>query len=232
MGSLNFNVNVIISIGVIISIYFIFRGKINESMSGPFFEPGGFNLTENGKKAITIIVVQILLNWFVWYEFNLFWVHWSGMFYFWTNLFFFIFCLIGIGIFSSVIKPWIGWIGVAMVVFLTTQKPVVAIVDANKEKAKLEQSIKDENDFPKSSKGEWKHATKDKPLKAYLDPKTTHIRCMGDAKYVFVEDTTIFFIDRTHSGDTPDASWDKKPDGKYLIYPEGKKDNITCKWDE
>ena len=41
------------------------------------------------------------------------------MFYFWTNLFFFIFGLIAIKIFA--IAPWIGRLGMALVVFLTLQ---------------------------------------------------------------------------------------------------------------
>lgn len=84
------------------------------------------------------------------------------------------------------------------------------------------------DDFPISGEG---HATKEVGIKAYLDPLKTHTRPSGPAKYVFVEDESLFFNDTAGSriDKTTNNVWWEMPAGRYVIYPLGR-DHIFFKW--
>ena len=74
-------------------------------------------------------------------------------------------------------------------------------------------------EFPTFGEG---HATKTAPIKTWLDPKRTFTRPSGPARYVFAEDSSLFFddvegakIDRTENR----KIWQDMPEGKYLVEP-------------
>jgi hypothetical protein len=85
-------------------------------------------------------------------------------------------------------------------------------------------------EYPTSGEG---HATKEAGIKAWLDPMKTYVRPSRPARYVFVEDTTLFFDDT--SGAVVDTTahhkeWLQMPAGKYLVYPIKDDDNIFFRW--
>ena len=84
-------------------------------------------------------------------------------------------------------------------------------------------------EFPISGEG---HARRGVGLKAYLDPQRSFTRPSGPAKYVFAEDTSLFFDDT--EGAKVDLTahrkeWQQMPAGKYVIYPLDR-DDIFFKW--
>ena len=84
-------------------------------------------------------------------------------------------------------------------------------------------------EYPTSGEG---HATKTMPIKAYLDPKRTFTRPSGPARYVFAEDSSLFFDDVTgHVVDRTENRkiWQDMPEGKYLVEPLHRGD-IFFRW--
>lgn len=84
-------------------------------------------------------------------------------------------------------------------------------------------------EYPLAGEG---HAKAGVGIKAYLDPKRTYTRPSGPAKYVFAEDTSLFFDDvEGHVVDrTPNRQkWQEMPEGKYIVYPLVR-DDIYFKW--
>ena len=77
-------------------------------------------------------------------------------------------------------------------------------------------------------------ATMGKPVKAYLDPLSSHTRIIGggNAKYVLESDQNRFFIcnEKPEKTDSKHIQeWWVMPAGNYLIYPEGV-DQIIFSW--
>jgi len=81
-------------------------------------------------------------------------------------------------------------------------------------------------EFPISGEG---HATKEVGLKAWLDPEKTYTRPSRPARYVFVEDTDVFFDDKEGPVNTNHKDWKNMPSGKYLVYPL-KGDRVYFRW--
>ena len=85
-------------------------------------------------------------------------------------------------------------------------------------------------EFPVSGEG---HATKTNGVRAWLDPIRTSVFPSQPARYVFVEDTVVFFddtegarVDRTPHHQV----WLDMPAGRYIIYPLGNRDRIFVRW--
>ncbi len=81
-------------------------------------------------------------------------------------------------------------------------------------------------EFPITGEG---HATKEIGLKAWLDPEKTYLRPSRPARYVFVEDTDVFFDDKEGPVNTNHKDWKNMPSGKYLVYPL-KGDKVYFRW--
>lgn len=77
-------------------------------------------------------------------------------------------------------------------------------------------------------------ATKEKPIKAYMDPLKTSIMVLGkgEAKYVLASDANIFFVcnqKAEQGGDDYLKPWWQMPEGNYLVYPNDR-DTIMFSW--
>lgn len=82
-------------------------------------------------------------------------------------------------------------------------------------------------EFPISGEG---HATKQVGLKAWLDPTRTYTRPSRAVRYVFVEDTEVFFDDIGPGiNSNNNKEWLNMPAGKYIVYPL-KGDRIYFRW--
>jgi len=84
-------------------------------------------------------------------------------------------------------------------------------------------------EYPISGAG---HATKEVGLKAYLDPMKTYVLPSRPARYVFIEDTSVFFDDTEGARvDTTEHHqvWLDMPPGEYLVYPIGA-DKVYFRW--
>jgi hypothetical protein len=85
-------------------------------------------------------------------------------------------------------------------------------------------------DFPAKGEG---HATKKVGLRAWLNPMKTHTRPSREVRYVFAEDTTIFFDDTAGADETKyhliERKWWRMPAGKYIVYPL-RSDDVFFRW--
>ncbi len=85
------------------------------------------------------------------------------------------------------------------------------------------------NSYPTSGKG---IATKENPIKAYLDPQKTYTRTPTKAKFIFEKDENIFFIcgKKENSSQEYINSWAVMPKGNYLIFPLPPETEIVFEW--
>ncbi|OGI67856.1 hypothetical protein A2738_03175 [Candidatus Nomurabacteria bacterium RIFCSPHIGHO2_01_FULL_42_15] len=70
-------------------------------------------------------------------------------------------------------------------------------------------------------------------LKAYLDPEKTSLRAKKQTRYVFVEDTSIYFDNNSgpdqKSRDEKQKEWENMPPGRYTVYPLGE-EKVYFRW--
>lgn len=81
-------------------------------------------------------------------------------------------------------------------------------------------------EFPTRGEGV---ATKDHPVKAWLRPSKGETRPTGKARYVFVDDPTLWFNDLAGARLEVNEEWRAMPEGKYLVYPFDR-DQIFFRW--
>jgi hypothetical protein len=129
-------------------------------------------------------------------------------------------------------------LGLGLILFLGMKKyrSYTAEVEAEKARAEAYAIVHPpvpfmKPEYPSSGEG---HATKETPVKAWLDPMKTHYRPSRPARYVFVEDTELFWDDtegaKVESNSTEHHKvWLNMPAGKYLVYPLGV-DRIYFRW--
>lgn len=89
------------------------------------------------------------------------------------------------------------------------------------------------SEFPTHGQG---HATKEIGLKAWLDPKKTHVHPSRPARYTFVQDPTLSWDDRAGAKVESNSSqhvrvWlEEMPTGEYLVYSLNEGDRIFFRW--
>lgn len=124
------------------------------------------------------------------------------------------------------IKGLFSWLAVGLVVFATFSG-IRSCWEEAKTKAEAEAKATATApatppvvvEYPISGEG---HATQDTPMKAYLDPKRTFTRPSGPARYIFVEDKSLYWDDLAgHRASTPaqQKEWEEMPAGRYDVYP-------------
>jgi hypothetical protein len=88
-------------------------------------------------------------------------------------------------------------------------------------------------EYPTHGEG---HATKEVGLKAWLDPKKTHVHPSRPARYTFVQDPTLSWDDcagaRVESNSSKHVRvWlEEMPAGEYTVKPINEGDRIFFRW--
>lgn len=88
-------------------------------------------------------------------------------------------------------------------------------------------------EYPTHGEG---HATKEVGLKAWLDPKKTHVHPSRPARYTFVQDPTLSWDDcagarvESNSSNHVRVWLEEMPAGEYTIRPINEGDRIFFRW--